>query len=389
MNILIVSPAFPPYSGVASMRAYSLANYLKNKGNAVYIIRNSKDYWGAENCKSPCNDFESIIDVDVSGEFSSSSLEYTNAIKRLIQKKAIDIAVYSCSPYYIVKSAIKIKKEYGIKTIIDYRDLWINDEPLTRNILKRFKKVLVKMPYRRFEAESIEIANAILTVTPRDCDYLQKKYKKYKYKIKYIYNGFEEDRLSNVGDIDISHINLPQYYIGIFGKFGYYDFKYAVAFLNAVKIINDEGFPLKLVHVGKKDITTDKAIIASHISNDIYINTGYQDYSTGMKIISNSLLNCLIVHYKRALGTKVFDYIYARRPIVSFAQKDSAIQEILSNIGNAFRCESTDEAVNAIHIIKENLPDFLSNNNDIDQFSRKHSNEQYLKLIKQIVEEGC
>ena len=379
MKVLLIAPSFPPFSGVGSLRSYSLANYLKENGDEVYVIRNSMSSWGEKNCKSPCNEFDLIIDIDIKKDFLEAAEQYTVAISEVLEKNSVDVIIYSCSPYYIAVSAVSIKKKYHIPTIIDYRDLWIDDEFLTRNILKRLKKTLIKIPYRKFERESVEYADLILTVTPDDCDFLGSKYRQYKNKIRCILNGYDEARIKN-DDVSIDLPNLPNTFIGVFGKFGYYDYKYAVELLNAVSEINSQGQNIKVVHVGAIDKTTEKAIEATGFNRVNYVNTGYLDYAIGMRIIKKSLANCLIVHYRRALGTKAFDYIYSDRPIIYFAQKGSAVDRLLDKGKYTYRCTNKRSAVNAI---KKILNDKIKSNGieGIENYSREKRNEEYRAMI--------
>lgn len=385
MIVMIVSPSFPPFSGVGGVRMYSLASYLQDKGYSVIVLRNSIKTWGDENCKSECRDFYRIVDVDfyVDDNYKVRRISidaYKRAIKSILDSESIDVIVYSCSPFYNAITAVEIKREYGIKTIIDYRDLWINEEHYTRNILKRIKKKLLLAPYWNDERKSIIDADKVITVTPEDCKVLKRKYVKYASKICCVYNGFDKKRILDYGAIDVSDYNLPEKYIGIFGKFAFYDIQYAIELLKAIKVLNEHGKNIKLVHIGKKEAIDDRAIQESGIPKELYVNLGYQDYPVGIRILEKAAAGCLIVHYKRGLGTKIFDYIMINKPVIYFAQKGCAIDRLLSGARNSFRCDSCMDAIDAVKtILSENLKEIGMDNRE--QFSRENTNKVFEEVI--------
>ncbi len=383
MNYLIVSPAFPPFSGVGAMRAYSLANYLEETGNQVYVIRNSVSSWGVDNCKSTCNSFEKIVDVDIDCSFEEAARKYTEVISSVLENTRIDVIIYSCSPYYIAKSAVEVKKQFGVKTVVDFRDLWIDDEFLTRNILKRILKFIKKIPYWRDEYRTVKYADLVLTVTPLDCKVLRRKYSRYSDKIECVLNGYDSKRA--LKEHKKYEGDLPQNYIGVFGKFGYYDLYYATQMLKAVKKYNETSpEPLKIVHIGAVDKTTKKALRKAEVDLETYINVGYQEYSVGMDIIKNAKANCLIAHYKRGLGTKVFDYIYADRPIIYFVPKGSSIHRILSEGKNAHLCKDSNSAMRALGLIECQAQSELGFDSK-QEYSREERNKEYEELMERMM----
>lgn len=392
MRIMLVSPAFPPFSGVGGVRMYSLANHLQNNGHDVIVIRNSINTWGKENCKSACNNFYKIVDVDFKAKdyyygVERESIEaYKKTIKIILDTERVDIIIYSCGPYFNAITAVEIKKEYGIKTIIDYRDLWINEENNTRNVFKIIKRKLFKIPYWKYERESIVYADKIITVTPEECAVLQHKYKECASKITYIYNGYDDKRINGQDEINIKEYNLPERYVGVFGKFAYYDFNYTVELLKAIKRINESGINIKIVHVGKKESIDEKAIEKSGVPKGLYVNLGYLDYPVGIKVMEKAIAGCIILNYKRGLGTKVFDYIMLNKPIIYFAHKECAIDRLLKKAKNSFRCEKYTDALKAlVKIYDDGITDIGME--EREQFSRINRNSQFEKIISYTVKQ--
>lgn len=391
MKIIIVSPAYAPYAGVGAMRMMSLSKYLLDKGHNVVVFRNSPHLWPADTLKSIPPNGMNIIDVEASGNFEQCVERYYGKLNEYYEKNEVDIALYSCNPYYTIVAAEKIKKGRGAEFVIDFRDLWIKDEALTRSIPRIIKKFLSRLPYRKYERLCVREASAVITVSPRDCECLKKQYPKDSGKIQVVYNGYDEARLSvgldedGVRVIDNIENQISKVYsIGVFGKFGYYDYKYVCELLKAVKSLNAKGYNVKIVHIGELDKNSRIAMKKNEFPFEQYIGTGYMDYTAGMKILAGVDMNCLIVHYKRGLGTKLFDYIYLDKPIVYFAPKDSAIADVLKQADNSFICQDSGDAAAAIENIIVNKIKSLEMK-DRKKFSRVTQNESYESILSQIV----
>jgi hypothetical protein len=305
---------------------------------------------------------------------------YKKAVEEVIKNRHIDISIYSCNPYYTAPVAADMKEKHGMKYIIEFRDIWIKDEFITRNWLKRLKKIISRLPFRSYEKRVIQWADAVVTVAPKECEILHNDYPESKSKISVIFNGYDDERLS--GDAMFRN-EYPKEYIGVFGKFGYYDYEYVVEMLTAIKQLWFDGYKIRILHIGDLDKKTAMALKITKFPQEAYINTGFLDYSQGMALLKGAIACCLIVHYKRALGTKIFDYIYTDKPVVFFAHQDSAIASILSKCKNAFRCESADDASEAIRkIIDENLETLGCSEREV--YSRRIQNDRYYKIINEI-----
>lgn len=381
MNILIISPSYAPYSGVGSIRMVSLTKYLVEAGHSITVVKTSPELWPKESLKSKIPEGINTIDVYAKGNFKDCMNAFLETVEKVLINNKIDISIYSCNPYYIAPVAVFMKKKYDAKYIIEFRDLWIKDEFVTRNWLKRIKKILVRIPYRAEEKRVISHSNAVVTVAPSDTKTLVKDYPENKNKIFTIFNGYDEKRIN---DTEFK-LSVPTYpYIAVFGKFGYYDFKYVLEMLKTIKRLWDKGIKIKILHIGPTDENTQKAIDKIKLPMEAYVNTGYLDYAKGIKLLENAFASCLIVHYKNAIGTKIFDYIYANKPVIYFAHKDSAIAEILNGCKHAYRCKNSADVLNAVDII------YHGNITSLEcieksQYSRSIQNERYLELIHRVV----
>ena len=393
MTILIVSPAYAPFTGVGANRMMSFSRYLVSKGHSVIVLRNAPECWPADSLKSVPPDGVVIRDVYVTSKFNACAASYYNAIQEAYREFAIDCAVYSCGPYYTIVAAARFKKETQHPFIIDFRDLWLKAEIFSRSAFIRASITLFRQRNRLKERRSIEAADHIVTVAPLDNAALKAEYPQCADKMSVIYNGYDLDRSNGGSDekeldtIDRILARIDGYHtVGVFGKFGYYDYDYMVEFLNAIKELNETGHRLRIVHIGDLDARSQKAMSDVSFPDDLYIGTGYLDYKTGIEVLKRLSMNCLLVHYKRGLGTKVFDYIFVDRPVVYFAPPDSSIAAVLNTCRHSYCCRNAKDAVKAVEEILNNGFRSLGCP-DSEKYSRSAQNERYERLLEQVVEQ--
>jgi hypothetical protein len=63
LKVLIISPAFAPFSGVGAVRMTSLAKYLVACGDSVTVMRYTPSIWGRDTLKTSQPEGIEYIDV--------------------------------------------------------------------------------------------------------------------------------------------------------------------------------------------------------------------------------------------------------------------------------------------------------------------------------------
>lgn len=380
MNLLIVCPAFPPFSGVGGMRMASLSKYIRDLGNRVVIIRNDPNFWGADKLKAEVPQGMEIIDVNACYTVKKNGDLYYKTIEKAIHKTCFDLIIFSVGPFYTLRAALRINKQYHIPYIIDFRDLWVFENRGDRGFINNMKHALLRNLHRLEEKKAIKYANAVITVTPEDQNTMRMHYKKYKDKFYTVYNGFDDidvqqKRIEKKSDV-VELVSL--------GKIGYYSTVFVDILFEAVDTISRLGRKVAITHVGEPETYARDLAKSGRYQNLTYNCTGYLSYKQGIQIAKNADICFIACNHPTGLGTKVFDYIACNRPIILLTKQSRKLAELVSSFKHGYVCETVKDIQRAINEIIENNIQTLDDDINLHQYSRKRQNKNYYDIIQSL-----
>ncbi|WP_368297492.1 glycosyltransferase [Cytobacillus firmus] len=384
MKILIVSPLFPPSASVAIVRISSLAHALLKEGHELTIIRNEYD---DESILLLKNDPELInlktykVKMNQSVRFPEASKRYKNTFREVMNTDNYDLVFITAGPFYTIPLCEIAKKEYNTKCIIDYRDLWIFD---MRNKLDFFKPISLakKLVYFPIEKKSIKHADLVVTVTDSWRQILRKVYSRDKFEV--IANGYDDEQLTKLSYTQSSYPYSENFVITAFGKLSYYSRDYGVKFFKAMKILSEKYPNLLILHIGLPEKETEEAINISRFDRKKYINTGFIKYTEGVQLLKSSNVNVIIDVRKGAMGTKFYDYVFVNKPLIYLGKKNTQLECLVNGFENGFTCFNEDDVIDAFTKIRDKELSSLTNNENMQQYSRSEQNKRYLELINKL-----
>jgi hypothetical protein len=368
MRVLLISPYFFPYKGVGAIRMTSLAAYLISQNCEVLVVR-LDNYIDSSSSPLPKN-LEGITFFNL--QEKNFNLDLFNIIQSISTEKIIDKVVISVGPYYTLKLVSKISLELKLKVILDFRDLWIFEEK--RSSLLRYvkNKFILSFSYP-IELKAIKFAEAVIFVTQGDYKIMSLFYSCFKTNFYLIPNGYYD-----YGDLKLvthnNFINNDHINISILGKFSYYDLKSSLFFLNRIADLQGS---FKIKHYGEKEEVSQ--FFSTY--KDTYSYCGYVQTINTIYKLRESNLNLIIYPLKTGLGTKVYDYIYANKPILLIGTKKSAIYNLLKTFKNFYFLDHNfPKNWNLDFLV--NLPKELDTNFKVSQYSRENSNILFYNLLK-------
>ena len=364
MKVLIISPYFFPYKGVGAIRMSSLAAYLLSKKIEVFVARLNNFH--DANIELP-KSLEGITFIDIPEKSFNDNLLIK--LESILTINKIERVLVSVGPYYTLKLVHILTSKFRLKVIIDFRDLWIFEErrqDLFRFLIKKFSLIFSYLT----ELRALVSAKSVIFVTEGDLNIMSFFYSFLKKKFFLIPNGHDFEQYTPE---TIESSPSQQSIISVFGKFTYYDRKSALLFL---KGINNFQLDFKVIHYGEKEDVID----VHSIYNDIYHYYGYISYISSIKMMKESKINLIVYPLKSGLGTKVYDYIYANKPILLIGSRNSAIFKLLNNFKNFYFLDHRfPEKWNFDFLL--NLPNELDTNLQSFLYSRKKSNNKFVELI--------
>lgn len=391
MKILIVAPFFPPYSSVAVVRIASLTRYMIKIGYDITVLTNK-----IENGEKKINmndELDSIhkIEVDISSSKGRGYVRrklYENKFHEIMSVNKFDCVLMTCGPFYTVPLCEISKKVYNTKCIIDFRDLWIFDIRSMKKFLSP-KNLLRKIIFFPIEKKAIKYADKVITVTNGWRDILKRVYPKYSNKMEVIYNGFDDEYLKGLKTTSTNKnqrkvIGNGNFNIMVFGKLAYYSKDFATRFFRALVDIRKNYKNVQLIQIGSREVETNDIIKEVNYPLDGYINTGFMDYAEGMSLLNSADVTVIIDIRKKAIGTKIYDYIYLNKPIIYIGNKNTYLSDFVSSFENGFSCQTEKDIRNAIEYIIKNNVENLSSQDESSKFSRQFQNERFVELIENI-----
>ncbi len=387
MKILIISPYFAPYTGVGALRMTSLAQYLVDKKEQVTIIKIANDCLPPElNQGSACRGLTILEYNDRAKSQKLVEKRLVDLIDSLCTKEHYDCCVVSCGPYYTLRPALHVKKKYGVKLIIDYRDLWLYDPRPHSSIRAMLGKLKERILNGYLEYKAMDICDAFISVSPRSVQSMIKHYPQIKQKAFCIYNGYT---YTNILQCQTEHkaFNAESINICFLGKFAYYSIHNAEIFLSAIKELQ-ESFNLNVIHIGQLE-NIDPILNKIGLPKQYLHQLGPMPYEEAIQTASKiSDIFGLIVSYTEGLGTKIYDYIMLNKPLIIIAPPNSEIEELVSDAEYGFVCHNKLDIKNAItKIIEHKHTRLTADLNYIQKFSRDTQNKLFYDIISKICED--
>ena len=377
MNLLIVAPTFFPDQDVGIFRMTTLADFLLGKGEHVTVIRNARNRIFSE--KIPYQNLGKVTEIQVADpeKFYQSCNIYKDAILAHCRDNPVDVILYTCAPYYAMKIAYEIKKQNQIPYIVDIRDFWLknNEESILTCILQN---MIYPLKYY-LQKRCFKGASWIVVVSENMKERYRSFYGTYIDKFQIIYNGYDDQRVSQPVWRDQGLKEKVDGFdgirIGICGTLCQYSVIYTKLLLETITHINTSHKKVKLFHMGKEDSRLTGILKANHYGREIYEYLGYLPSELCLLTLQKMDMNIIINIRNQGLGTKVFDYIQADRPVIYVGKKHTELADFI----NRNICTTRKELEEAIRNPETN--DFQG-----VQYTRSLQNKRYYSLIKSIRE---
>jgi hypothetical protein len=301
---------------------------------------------------------------------------------RAIRFEKNDIVITSAPPYSALNIGYYLKRKFGVKWIIDYRDPWT----LGYSTLgySNFADKLRRIIQRKDELRFLETADHVITVSSS----LKKMFpEKYQDKIHVIPNG------ANTDEMDLNRINpTPKTFSIVYAGTMHpqqledtYFFTVLKKFLNEEKIA-PENFKIHFVGAAE---TKELKECVSHLYLQDYVNiTSRVDLPDLYEYMYNAsmFLHLRYADRDKIITSKQFDYLALQKPILLPQSDNGDIAESILNNKAGYVCENSEELY---FILKQEYTKFNQNQdirvyrdqNYINSISRNFASDKLLELL--------
>lgn len=277
-----------------------------------------------------------------SSAFTSYFPLYKLCKKVLAENKDISLLIISGRPFHLFKFGFKLHKKFRIKWIADYRDDWSTYSLDTNN----FFKILVKKIARHNEIKWVSTASFFTSVS----DFYVKKIKKLLRRIPghTIYNGYLETNYHQQGEKVQDKFTIT--YAG-----SIYDTQPIDIFLTAFKRFVDtqENCNANVIFIGLK-------IIPPMLKKVTQLVKGYEKYfrytlrvskKEAIDIQCNSTVLLAVGHQnqKGTPGSKLYEYIALKKPVLICPGDQDIIENTLTSTNQAIVVNNVNECIEKLN----------------------------------------
>ena len=342
MNILLIAYYYPPINSGGSVRPEKMAKYLSKFDHnitvltqsykrtdftqkniiRIYDISHNKDRKGINKIKWLfLRSFTEILNL-LGVYYSIYSLWKRNVIKydkKIIEQVNPDIIITTYPPVETLEIGLLFSKKYKIPLISDFRD-GLLFEPIEKERIKKYK--CIRQKYEKIERESAVQSDAIITIAAPITDYFKNMYKA---KSMTILTGFDPDDFKNLPlNIKLDHSKFNIVFTGNFSlaeKFNRVDY-----FFESIRMLIKKDPELikriKIHLIGnytKKELNSLKDLI----NKDIIVCHGFVERKIALAFQKEAdiLLIITLPDRKSSTSTKIFEYIYLKKPILGLTHK--------------------------------------------------------------------
>jgi glycosyltransferase involved in cell wall biosynthesis len=239
----------------------------------------------------------------------------TDTAREILNKEKFDLIYVTAPPFSTINMAVKLKKEFDLPMIIDYRDLWLGNQ------FAFYPTPLHKYMHKKMEYQALKAADRIIATNRKMKEKIINNYKFLTFEDIYIIpHGYDPSDFENLEIEKKPNDKLRIIYSGIF-----YEYITPKYFLNAFKKLTKERPDIAAnieLHFAGFLRNENKKLIKKLELQEFVKEFGYLDHHSAIiKIMSSDIL-WLMVGRGRNSDTissgKLYEYFGTKKPIMAF-----------------------------------------------------------------------
>lgn len=242
------------------------------------------------------------------------SKEAIKSARELLKSEKFDLIFVSAPPFSAINMAVKLKKEFNLPLVIDYRDLWYGNQ------FAFYPTPIHKLIHKRMEYLALKKADKIITINRKIKEKMINKYKFLSFEdIFIIPQGFDPEDFINLFPEKRENKKMRLTYCGIF-----YEFITPKYFLRAFKQLTTErpdiAFNIELHFLGL--LRNENVKLIKKLGLQEFVKEfGYLNHKQALiKIISSDILWMMVGKGRNAdtiSSGKLYEYFGTKKPIIA------------------------------------------------------------------------
>lgn len=328
--LFVLAYYFPPYAEVSGFRTSKFVKYLPKSGWRPWVFTVDKRYYGdrileqetgvAGNPRITRTPYVPIPGAVIMVKLLHPLLALAAIAKN---RRTIDAVYMSGSPYHPFLLTPILAGLFAIPTILDFRDSWsinhgYDGRPGTRLLDRIRERVAMAM-----ERISIRSATRVVFATSVIQQEYAKLFPEYAAKYETIPNGYDPE--------DLENINPIRTYTGktliLTGKFHQYTPDAVDTLMAALAALPE----LHFVYAGWEQSIIQESASRFGLENRVTAYP-YQSHKRALQFSAGAEIGLVATGMVNGLGTKIFEYLALRKPVVALVPHNSIISSEFGHI---------------------------------------------------------
>jgi len=354
-NLLIISFFHSSQHQVGAIRTQRFAKYLPTFGWKPYILTTLPSTRNNGQALTHPEDTFYVPTFPLNKPFHLESLIWVPFMMKkaveILRKIPMEVVLISCPPFHQAIVGVLLKKWFGTKLVIDYRDAWgLNPYRQRLGPSRRFLLQGDKL----LEQYLLHNTNLLIVSHHEMKERYLSHFKFLKGRIEVVYNGFDVEKIESLKESLFSEFTIL--HLGNF--YAKQKTRDPNLFLTALqKIITEKNIPtsqLRVLFIGEKYNEVEEMIVDNGLS--AYVS--YLDrvpHDVAMKYLNKSHV-LLLIEDLDVMTTKVYEYLATGKPMLCLIKHGGELEE--------FICRFSSNAVilpNDLEQIKERIYDCFKN----------------------------
>lgn len=358
-KLLYIAFKFPPFAGPSVRHNLSTVNGLLAKGFVPTVITASEQkpptnellYMGTdEYLRSKIPNEITVIPCDwpfkqrrvlpfirwtlkctpVPYSFNRGSKYIANIARRQIEAEDYKL-IYSVNGISLEhQAALKLKQGTGLPWVAEFRDSWIYNLIEWSEMKNRSSRWWCQHEFKlvkKMLREVVENADLVVVESPMHGALLIRDFKLDSRKVVALGMGYEADYLKDIAENPIAFPKRP--IIGFVGRV-YYGYQNAIKnFVEAMKMLEREGYDFTLVSVGDQENAFNK--FASEVKLRSFVPIGRVNYLQALSIMNDLDFGIVATceEYLPHINSKLWEYLALNLSVLAIVPDIGSMAQII------------------------------------------------------------
>ncbi len=418
MKLLLISYYFPPYNSVGGVRPGELAKYLYNQGHEIDVISAEQPFPVEAELEIPPERVSFLkgwsanapVELLLGGREKTARSGYnTNgkaskktqllkkwyrdlfywpdaeigwvspALKKgreLLAKKQYDLIYVSAPSHSALRVAKALSSEFSVGWVAEFRDLWTDNHYFASPSWKQWIE-------KKWERNLLKTASALITVSEPLAEILGH----FKKPVWTIRNGYDQDDFANVTTLETGAKNELKI---VFTGNLYPENNDLEVFCEGISNYRSNGGKVSLFFAGRNISPITEIADKYNLSDCLTLSPNLKrSEALALQYSADLLLLYLWKGQAQGIyGTKLFEYVGAKKPILAIGPKDNDVGTLVTSNKLGKHASSSNEVVSILQeqqTIKDKHSVLAITSEESLDFSRKTQFAKLEKLLLSII----